>query len=175
MLWGLPSVLPGQRDATAAVSSRGGALAPDEQRTQFLGLRATTVEVKVHLPEAVCLRTILSIFGKNAAKTAASSGCPVCSALTTPKIGNLPCAKASGVDSPRHPARVPMNPDSFVHVSAGGTHFEVNGAPFYFAGANCYYLMVGASLSLEQAERMQTNKLVCRVACPCRHEPQTRT
>ncbi|KAK9842996.1 hypothetical protein WJX74_005452 [Apatococcus lobatus] len=34
-----------------------------------------------------------------------------------------------------------MNPESFVHVSTDGTHFEVNGAPFYFAGANCYYLM----------------------------------
>ena len=40
-----------------------------------------------------------------------------------------------------------MDPGAFVHVSADGTHFEVNGSPFYFAGANCYTLMVGKLVS----------------------------
>lgn len=37
---------------------------------------------------------------------------------------------------------VPANLSSFVQVSSDGTRFEADGAPFYFAGANCYYLMV---------------------------------
>lgn len=72
-----------------------------------------------------------------------------------------------------------MNPDSFVHVSADGTHFEVNGAPFYFAGANCYYLMVGTGLSkkqgrttaIQQTSLQQNLRLQTRGADPnLRHE-----
>ena len=36
----------------------------------------------------------------------------------------------------------PANLSSFVRVSEDGMRFEVDGAPFFFAGANCYYLMV---------------------------------
>ncbi len=36
----------------------------------------------------------------------------------------------------------PRNLTAFVRVSEDGLRFEVDGAPFYFAGANCYYLMV---------------------------------
>ena len=36
----------------------------------------------------------------------------------------------------------PANLSSFVRVSDDGMRFEVDGAPFFFAGANCYYLMV---------------------------------
>ena len=36
----------------------------------------------------------------------------------------------------------PANLSSFVRVSDDGMRFEVDGAPFYFAGDNCYYMMV---------------------------------
>ena len=35
----------------------------------------------------------------------------------------------------------------FVSVSENGTHFEVNGAPFFFGGCNTYYMMARAPLS----------------------------
>lgn len=44
------------------------------------------------------------------------------------------------------PGREPV-PPQFVQVSEEGTHFVLNGRPFFFAGANCYYLMVGTHLS----------------------------
>lgn len=33
-------------------------------------------------------------------------------------------------------------PANFVRVASDGSRFEVNGSPFYFSGANCYYIMV---------------------------------
>jgi mannan endo-1,4-beta-mannosidase len=38
----------------------------------------------------------------------------------------------------------PTNAD-FVRVSSDGTHFRLENAPFYFCGANCYYLMTRAA------------------------------
>jgi hypothetical protein len=46
------------------------------------------------------------------------------------------------------PVREPV-PPQFVQVSEEGTHFVLNGRPFFFAGANCYYLMVGPSCSCD--------------------------
>ncbi|KAK9846590.1 hypothetical protein WJX81_007289 [Elliptochloris bilobata] len=39
---------------------------------------------------------------------------------------------------------VPANLSSFVRVTNDGMRFEVDGSPFFFAGANCYYLMTRA-------------------------------
>lgn len=45
---------------------------------------------------------------------------------------------ACAMPSPEQPSA----PARFVQVSEDGTHFVVDGRPFFFAGANCYYLMV---------------------------------
>ena len=36
----------------------------------------------------------------------------------------------------------------FVSVSENGTHFKVNGAPFFFGGCNTYYMMARAPLHI---------------------------
>ncbi|BDA41511.1 Mannan endo-1,4-beta-mannosidase 5 [Coccomyxa sp. Obi] len=36
-------------------------------------------------------------------------------------------------------------PANFVRVASDGSKFEVNGSPFYFSGANCYYMMTRAA------------------------------
>lgn len=36
--------------------------------------------------------------------------------------------------------------DRFVTLSCDRTHFELHGRPFFFCGANCYYLMVSMPL-----------------------------
>ena len=54
----------------------------------------------------------------------------------------------------------PSLPD-FVSVADSGSHFEVNGAPFFFAGCNSYMLM--ASLELPHRwliARINPNKSV---------------
>lgn len=40
-------------------------------------------------------------------------------------------------------------PPNFVRVALDGSKFEVNGAPFYFSGANCYYMMVRKTCSAQ--------------------------
>ena len=41
----------------------------------------------------------------------------------------------------------------FVRVSSDGARFEANDAPFYFAGCNCYYLMVGPLQCVQRHSR----------------------
>ena len=36
----------------------------------------------------------------------------------------------------------------FVGISENGTHFEVNGAPFFFGGCNTYHMMASAPLHI---------------------------
>ena len=43
-------------------------------------------------------------------------------------------------------------PPDFVRVASDGSKFEVNGAPFYFSGANCYYMMVRHTLPCPNVE-----------------------
>ena len=55
----------------------------------------------------------------------------------------------------------------FVSISENGTHFEVNGAPFFFAGCNTYYMMARAPLHIAMLSVTQMS-LTWSEACPTR-------
>ena len=71
------------------------------------------------------------------------SGPEVCSTFRNPPRGES-CRVSSGASAS---SRLPCLPvvmaanKMFVAVTDSG-HFHVGGKPFFFAGANCYYLMV---------------------------------
>ena len=56
---------------------------------------------------------------------------------------------------------------AFVSTAENGTHFEVNGAPFFFGGCNTYYMMARAPLHV--AMLSETNmSLIWSEDCPIR-------
>lgn len=64
---------------------------------------------------------------------------------------------ACAMPSPEQPSA----PARFVQVSEDGTHFVVDGRPFFFAGANCYYLMVRPVLERWMTVTLQTLCTCC--------------
>lgn len=49
----------------------------------------------------------------------------------------------------------------FVRISDDGLHFQVADKPFFFAGANCYYLMVrGTAACTSEFDRKIADRLL---------------
>lgn len=65
--------------------------------------------------------------------------------------------------------------EAFVRISDDGLHFQVADRPFFFAGANCYYLLVGTTSKPRGARtvKLTVNKTRSLIAQPERRlEPR---